>query len=113
MTIEQRIIEYLNTVQDVPARGQYPTQSEQYTLVVQKTGSLRKDMIDTAIIRVKCYAPSQSEASSFNEVVKTCMFALPETDNSVSSVKLNSDSELIDTARKRNCYQSTFSVVYF
>lgn len=80
-------------------------------VVVEKTGSRRKDHIDSATLAVKSYADTQYKAALLNEEVKAAMDSLPEHP-AVSAARLNSDYPFNDTTTKRRRYQAVYDITY-
>ncbi len=80
-------------------------------VVVEKTGSGRKDHIASATLAVQSYADTLYKAALLNEEVKAAMDRLPEHP-AVSAARLNSDYPFNDTAAKRRRYQAVYDVTY-
>ena len=112
MIIEIYICQYLNRVSGTPAFGEIPEQAPESFFVVEKLGSVRENLIDSATIAVQSYAPSKLAAAVLNEQLKELMEHLPE-EPEISACELNSDYDHTDTDSKRYRYQAVFDITYF
>lgn len=112
--IEQLIIEYLNSVMDVPVYGEVPdgaTEADTY-VVIDKSGSQRDNRVDSAVIIAYSYAPSKFEAAELNEAVKDALLNIDLLDT-VSAVRLNSDGNATDTEMHNHRYQCVIVITPF
>ena len=112
MIIEIYICQYLNRVSGTPAFGEIPKQAPDSFFVVEKLGSGRENLIDSATIAVQSYAPSLLEAARLNEVIKDSMLDIVTLD-AVASIRLNSDYNYTDMATKSYRYQAVFDIVAY
>lgn len=111
--IEKIVIDYLNkNLISVSASAETPVKPPKRYVLVEKTGSSRENMIDTATIAIQSYGESVLEAAKLNETVKNLMFKITEEEN-VSKCILNSDYNFTDTEFKRYRYQAVFEITYF
>ena len=81
-------------------------------MLIEKTGSARRNYIDMATVALQSYAESMFEAAALNERVKQVMYdiiALPM----ISKAELNSDYNFTDTAKKEYRYQAVYDITYF
>lgn len=81
-------------------------------ILIEKTGSRDIGHIKRAVIAVQSYAESMYKAAAINEDVKAAMEVLPDYDNAVVSVILNSDYNYTDTSKKQYRYQAVFDIIY-
>lgn len=112
--VEQLVIQYLNSVMDVPAYGEVPedvTDSDTY-IVVDKSGSQRENRVDSAVIIVYSYAPTKFEAAELNETVKSALLDMDALDT-ISGVRFNSDGNATDTSMKNYRYQCVVVITPF
>ena len=112
MIIEVFVCQYLNEKSGTPAFGEIPEQAPERFYVVDKLGSNRENLIDSATVAVQSYAPSKLEAAVLNEQVKELMLAMTDC-KEISSCTLNSDYDHTDTDSKRYRYQAVFDITYY
>ena len=110
--IEKRVIDYIANAVGLPAYAEMPEPNEGQFLVVEKTGSTKENLIDSATMVVQSYADSKYEAAMLNNRVKDAMFDMVFEPN-ISAVRLNSDYDFTDTSTKRYRYQAVFVVTYY
>lgn len=110
--IETIVSDYLKEKLRIPVMTEEPTGKIDSYIVIEKTGSGEKDKIDSATLAIKSYGKSLYEAAILNEKVKKVIGDITDL-NDISSVKLNSDYNYTDTARKKYRYQAVFDFVYF
>lgn len=110
--IEEVILEYLRSELAVPIHMEEPEEQEASYVLLEKTGSGRKDYIYSATIAVQSYAPSLYEAAMLNESVKTAMLACTR-EAAVCSCELNSDYNFTDPKTHRYRYQAVFDLVHY
>ena len=109
--IERILIEYLNDALTQPVYVERPENPPREYVIIQKTGSSKRNQIETAMIAFQSYSDSLYEAALLNEDVKAAVEAsvsLPE----ISSAKLNSDYNFTNTAMKQYRYQAVFNITY-
>lgn len=109
--IEKVILEYLKRELAVPVHMEEPEKPEKSYVLLEKTGSGRKDYVYGATIAVQSYAPSLYEAAILNESVKEAMLAC--TEDTVCSCNLNSDYNFTDPETHRYRYQAVFDLVHY
>ncbi len=109
--IETTVLDYLSSVLPEPCSLEVPERPPVRFVVLEKTGSSRKNFINTATFAVQSYAPSLFEAAELNERVKAAMddlILLPD----IFSAKLDSDYNFTDTATKQYRYQAVYNITY-
>ena len=112
--IEQLVIQYLNSVMDVPVYGEVPdgvTDADTY-VVIDKSGSQRDERIDSAVIIAYSYAPSKFEAAALNDAVKAALLNI-DTLDTISAVRLNSDGNATDDQIRNYRYQCVTVITPF
>lgn len=110
--IEKTILDYLSGNLSVPVLMEEPETPERSFVLLEKTGSARKNHVYNATIAVQSYAPSLYEAAQLNEQVKEAMFLcvqLPE----VCACELNADYNFTDPETHRYRYQAVFELVHY
>lgn len=110
--IEKRIIDYLAEAMNLPVYAEIPVQNSGEFFVVEKTGSYRENLLDSATMVVQSYADSKYRAAQLNDQMKEAMYEMVFQEN-ISDVRLNSDYDFTDTATKRYRYQAVFVVTYY
>lgn len=111
MIIESFIIDYLNNNLPVSAYAEEPEKPGKRYVLVEKTGSRRRDFVTTDTVAIQSYAESKYEAAVLNTQVIEAMWSMV-AENAVSSVKLNSDYDYTDTRTKRYRYQAVFDITH-
>ena len=116
MMIEKTIISYFNQKnrEGVIPKAYMMRQEEapkQYILI-EKTGSQKRNHITTSTLAFQSYAPTLLEAAQLNEQVKETVESMIELDDIVS-VNLNSDYNFTNTADKQPRYQAVFNVTHY
>ncbi len=109
--IETTVLDYLSSVLPEPCSLEVPERPPARFVLLEKTGSSRKNFINTATFAVQSYAPSLFEAAELNERVKAAMddlILLPD----IFSAKLDSDYNFTDTATKKYRYQAVYNITY-
>lgn len=111
--IEKIVLEYLDDALPVRCYSEVPRSSphEKY-IVVEKTGSRTKDLIETSTIAVQSYAKTMYEAAELNEDVKSVMEEFADSPD-ISMCELNSDYNFTDMTVKGYRYQAVFEIVEF
>lgn len=112
--IEKTIMDYLNEHLEVPVWLELPEGEEtpESYVLLEKTGSGRKDHISTATFAVQSYGKRMIDAARLNEQVKAAMDSLV-TLNEVSRSALNSDYNFTDTQKKQYRYQAVYDIVHY
>lgn len=110
--IEKIILDYLNQELSVPAYMERPENPPGQYVLIEKTGSGKRNQICEAVLAIQSYAPSMYEAAVLNETVKDTMEAAV-TLSDISKVSLNSDYNFTDTAMKAYRYQAVFNITHY
>lgn len=115
--IETEIIEYLGATLELPVYAEVPASNQNppadYFIVVEKTGSSRINLINTATIAVQSYAPSLFEAASLNESVKHAMFDIIKESDTITRCQINSDYAYTRVETKQPRYQAVFDITHY
>ena len=109
--IEKIVLDYLNSVLDVPVYMEKPEDEPMRYVLVEKTGSGEDDHIFTATIAIQSYAESLYQAAVLNELVKGAMHGIVKL-NSIGKAKLNTDYNFTDTQKKKYRYQAVYDLTY-
>lgn len=109
--IEKIVLDYLNDNLTVDAFMEKPEDPPEKFVVIEKTGSGRDNLIDTATFALRSYAPELHEAAELNEEVKAAMDGLISLD-AVGKSKLNSDYNFTDAGEKQYRYQAVYNITY-
>lgn len=113
--IETIIYDYLNSLTDlgVPAYMERPKSNcPDRFILIEKTGSSKSNHIKKSVIAFQSYAKTLYEAASLNEAVKTAVEGAISL-SAIGSVKLNTDYNFTDTARKEYRYQAVFEITHY
>lgn len=109
--IERTVLQYLSDVLDVPVRMEVPKDPPPSFVVIEKTGSSRTNLVNTATLAIQSYAGRMEDAAELNEDVKAAMDAIV-TLNEIGGVRLNSDYNFTNTTTERYRYQAVYVVSY-
>ena len=110
--IEKIILDYLDQELTTPVFMERPEDPPEKYVLIEKTGSGKRNQICDATLAVQSYAPSLYEAASLNEEVKTKMESAVSL-NKICRVSLNSDYNFTDTAMKQYRYQAVFDITHY
>lgn len=110
--IEKTILDYLDQSLDVPAYMERPEDPPEQYVLIEKTGSGKRNHICDATIAIQSYASSLYEAAVLNETVKTVMEAAVSLSD-ICRVSLNSDYNFTDTVMKQYRYQAVFDITHY
>lgn len=105
---EQKVIEYLGTILEVPVVGEVPESPAPEFVVVDKTGSSTSNMITRDTVAIQSYAKTKYAASALNEKVIEAM----ETWPGYEGVDLITDYQFNAPSTKRYRYQALFEITY-
>ena len=97
-----RIPVYLELPQNIPPRY----------IVIQKTGSSRRNRLRSAVLAVQSIGRTLADAAAINEMVINAMDGIVEMPE-VSACYLNSDYMFSNTATKERRYQAVFNVTHY
>ena len=109
--IEVIVLNYLNSVLDVPVFAQRQNEEPDEFVVIEKTGSNEVDCIESATIAIQSYSDSLIHAITLNAKVKEAMKNIVEL-GTVSDCSLNSDYNYTDQTEKKYRYQAIFDITY-
>lgn len=110
--IEKIILDYLEQELTVPVYMERPADPPEQFVLIEKTGSGKRNFICDATLAIQSYAPTLYEAAVLNETVKEAMETAVRL-NAVSMVSLNSDYNFTDTEMKQYRYQAVFDVTHY
>lgn len=110
--IEKTILDYLDTELTAPVYMERPDDPPDVYVLIEKTGSGKRNQICDATLAIQSYAPSLYEAAELNETVKDAMESAVSL-NEISRVSLNSDYNFTDTAMKQYRYQAVFDITHY
>ncbi|KXT73196.1 Phage-associated protein [Streptococcus sp. DD10] len=110
--IEKVIKRHLDSQLGVPSFYEHEEDMPERCVLIEKTGSGRRDFARSATFTFQSYAGSMQEAAELNEAVKVAVDSLIGLD-AISGVRLNSDYNFTDTETKRYRYQAVYDIYYF
>ena len=110
--IEKIILDYLTQVLSVPVYMERPESPPEKYVLIEKTGSGKRNQIYDATLAIQSYASSLYEAAVLNETVKDAMESAI-TLGEICRVDLNSDYNFTDTAMKAYRYQAVFNITHY
>ena len=109
--IAKTLLDYLDSVLDVPVVMEAPERTSDYVLIDQ-TGSSRTNHIITTTFAIQSYGDSLYEAMVLNEEVKNAMVGFAELGN-VTRVELQTDYNFTNTATKQYRWQAVFLITHY
>ena len=110
--IEKILRDYLNRNASVPCYLQRPKVEPDKYILIEKTGSFRRNYIIRSTFAIQSYAPRLYQAAELNEEVKTLLDNAVVMDE-ISASKLNSDYNFTNTADKHYRYQAVYNITHF
>ena len=110
--IEIIILEFLKKQLSVPTFLERQKLMPAKFVLIQKTGSSKRNQLSSSTFAFQSYAPSMYEAASLNEEVKEAVEELIML-NEISRVSLNSDYNFTDTETKEYRYQAVFDINHY
>lgn len=110
--IEKVILDYLNEKLSVEAFMERPDNPPESYVLIEKTGSGRRNLIYNSTLAIQSYAGRMVDAASLNEEVKTAMFEASAL-NEIGRISLNSDYNFTDTSSKQYRYQAVFDITHY
>ena len=110
--IELIVKDHLEEKLDVPVYFEFPNKAPQLFIVVKIETNPRENMLDSAMLVVDSYGPSQLEAMRLNAKVKQALDQLEQLPN-VSSSRRGGDYPAFDTIRKRYRYQAVQNITFY
>lgn len=109
--IEAIVIKHLSGLLEVPVYAERPEEPDDFYILVEKTGSRERNLIERSVIAIQSYAPSLLEAAQLNRKVIGAMKALIEDDR-ISSCRKSSDYNFTDTETKSYRYQAVYEITH-
>ena len=110
--IEKIVLDYLESELTVPVYMERPEDPPEQYVLIEKTGSGKRNHICDATLAIQSYAPSLYEAAELNETIKTAMEAAVSLSD-ICRVSLNSDYNFTDAAMKQYRYQAVFDITHY
>lgn len=81
-------------------------------IVIEKTGSGRVNLINSATIAIQSYDETLFKTAELNELVKAAMDLL-SSNSEIGKVALESDYNFTDTSTKRYRYQAVYDITHY
>ena len=106
------VYEYMKEAMDVPVYMEMPETLPKEFVLLDKTGSNRKNYIESATFAVQSYAGSMYKAALLNDEVKQAMDSMIELAE-IGSSKLQTDYRFTDLQRKLPRYQAIYEVTHY
>lgn len=110
--IEITVKEHLESRLDAPVYFEFPADPPEYFLILKKEGNPRENLLDSAMLVVDSYGPTNLAAAMVNESVKKALDALVDLP-SISASKRGGDYPAFDTKNKRYRYQAVQNITYY
>lgn len=110
--IEKILIDYLSNALSVPVYMERPVNPPSEYVIIQKTGSSKRNQICSAMVAFQSYANTLYAAATLNEAVKTAVEGSTELPE-ISRAKLNSDYNFTNSASKQYRYQAVFNITHY
>lgn len=107
--IEKIVKKYLSENLTVPVKLEKPEKQNPPYVVIDKTGTRRKDFIETTTLALQSYGETKQKAAELNEIVKAAMdnlISLPI----ISASDLDTDYDFTNTQTKEYRYQAIYNV---
>lgn len=112
MILEVFLIEKLTELLDVPVYAERPTDPPGRFVVIDKTGSDRRNYLKRSTVAFQSYAESKYQALLLNESVKAAVDSLISHDE-ISRIDLNSDYSFPDLSFKHHRYQALYDFNHY
>ena len=109
--IAKTLLDYLDSVLDVPVVMEAPEQTSDYVLIDQ-TGSSRTNHIITTTFAIQSYGDTLHEAMVLNDAVKDAMVGFAELGN-VTRVELQTDYNYTNTATKQYRWHAVYLITHY
>lgn len=110
--IEKIVLDHLSAHLSQDVYMENPTPLPDSYVLVEKTGSSKRNQINSATLAIQSYSTSMYEAASLNEEVKACMDQLI-SNNQIARVELETDYNFTNTATKQYRYQAVYNITYY
>lgn len=111
--IEKTIIDHLSQELDVPVYMEIPANPPTAFVVIEKTGSGRRNQILSATFAIQSYSTTLYNAAALNESVKAVMLGSFVALDKVGKCELDTDYNFTNTANKQYRYQAVFDIVHY
>lgn len=109
--IEKVLLEYLEDNLDVPVVYEAPAQITSYVLI-DKTGSSRRNTIVTSTFAIQSYGASLLEAAELSKTVEGVMDSFWREDG-ITRVELDTDYNFTNTATKQYRWQAVYRITHY
>lgn len=109
--IETTVLDYLNSVLDVPVYMEKPDKEPMQYVLIEKTSGSVENHIHSATFALQSYADTLYSAAMLNEKVKEAMNDIIYNAD-VSRSALNTDYNFTDTTKKQYRYQAVYDLFY-
>lgn len=110
--IEIILLNYLESVLDVPVYLEKQEEIDQRYILLEKIGSSTSNHIHSATITIQSHAESLYQSALLNMQVKEAMNNAITLD-SISKVKLENDYNHTDINKKQYRYHAIYELVYY
>ena len=110
--IEETILNYLKFQLSVDVFMQEPETKPDSYVLMEKTGSDRKNGLNASTFAFQSYGQSLYAAAALNELTKASVDGLIAL-KSIASVNLNTDYNFTDTTTKRYRYQAVYDIKHY
>lgn len=112
MNIEEFIILFLSGRLLVPVSGDVPSPLPESFVTVEKTGSGRSNLINSATIAVQSWAATRAAAADLCAQVESVMDSL-SAEPEISRCAIDTSYNFPDQARNKPRYQAVFSITHY
>lgn len=109
--IEKTVLNYLNSILDVPVYMEEPVAKTDSYVVLQVIDQGRIEYIDAVTFNIRSYGARMVDAAELNKQVKNAMFMITGLDN-VSSSKCGGGGQALDVTTNRYAYECVFNLYY-
>ena len=111
--IETIVKRFLNQYGPVSCYMERPESAPAEYLLIEKTGSVTANEVTTSTIVIQSYAKSLYKAAVLNNEVVAVMHTLPDCEDQVAGVHLNTDGTFTQAAAKQYRYQAVFTITHY
>ena len=112
MNIEEFVILFLSGRLSVPVSGDVPSPLPESFVTVEKTGSGRSNLINSATISVQSWAATRAAAADLCAQVESVMDSL-SAEPEISRCAIDTSYNFPDQARNKPRYQAVFSITHY
>ena len=110
--IEKIVLDYLTTSIGVPAYMERPANPPDEYIIVEKTGSSKRNFVYTSTLAIQSYAKTLYHAAALSELVRGGMETLPELPE-IGGVREGSEYNFTNPADKQCRYQDVFTIYHY